>query len=62
VGVPPPWQAIVRWEIVATVMTMGQLPPGQEGPVGGGPPQPTTGGGGSPPPEGGAGGGALEAA
>ena len=36
---------------MATAMTSGRLPPGQEGPVGGGPPPPEVGGGGPPPPE-----------
>jgi hypothetical protein len=60
VGVPPPWRAIVRWAAVLAAMTIGRLPLGQEGPVGG-PPPPGVGGGGPPPPEGGVGGGAIEA-
>jgi hypothetical protein len=48
--------------VVGAVMTR-QLPPGQEGLVGGGspPPEGGVGGGGPPMPEGGAGGGFLEA-
>jgi hypothetical protein len=61
VGVPLPWQAIVRRVAVAAAMMSGRLSPGQEGPIGGGPPPPEVGGGGPPPPEEGAGGGALEA-
>jgi hypothetical protein len=61
-GVPPPWQAIVRRAAVLAAMTSGHLPPGQEGPVGGPPPPPGAGGGGPPPPpEGGVGGGVIEA-
>jgi hypothetical protein len=62
IGVPPPWQAIVRRAAVLAAMTSGRLSSGQEGPMGGPPPSPGAGGGGPPPPlEGGAGGGAIEA-
>jgi hypothetical protein len=61
VGVLPPWWAIVRRVAVATALTIGRLPLGKEGPVGGGTPPPGAGGGGPPSPEGGAGGGPLEA-
>jgi hypothetical protein len=51
VGVPLPWQAVVRRAAVAGAAMTRRLPPNLEGPVVGG----------GPPPEGGAGSGALEA-
>jgi hypothetical protein len=63
VGIPSPWRAVVRREIVVGAAMTGRLSLGQEGPVGEGPPPPEGGasGGGPPLPEGGVGSGALEA-
>ena len=62
VGLPQPWQSLLRRAAVVTAMTSGRLPPGQGGPADVPPPPPGAGRGGPPPPpEGGAAGGALEA-